>query len=154
MYCSPHLLLEKQHVEKIFIDEHIMSCCEMDMDVQFMGCCRAVGYSIRDRLIMSDLGSQVKEVGADRVVSNISANLVFQKQQLKSNKTIKQFTFPKSQVQDDISVISNFEGGNMCSKIKISSSEYFLILKNDTNTLGYTQWFQFYLHANPCPNEV
>jgi cytosolic carboxypeptidase protein 2/3 len=38
---------------------------------------------------------------------------------------------------------SKFDSGNLACAIKISQYEYDLILQNDTNTLGYNQWFFF-----------
>ena len=38
---------------------------------------------------------------------------------------------------------SRFESGNLLAAIKISDNEYDLILQNDINTNGHTQWFFF-----------
>ena len=38
---------------------------------------------------------------------------------------------------------SRFESGNLNLAIKVSDSEYNLILQNDINTNGHTQWFFF-----------
>ena len=38
---------------------------------------------------------------------------------------------------------SRFESGNLLGAIKISDNEYDLILGNDINTNGHTQWFFF-----------
>jgi len=38
---------------------------------------------------------------------------------------------------------SRFESGNLLAALKISDSEYDLILSNDINTNGHTQWFFF-----------
>ena len=46
---------------------------------------------------------------------------------------------------DDKTLIfeSRFESGNLLAAIKISDNEYDLILQNDINTNGHTQWFFF-----------
>ncbi len=38
---------------------------------------------------------------------------------------------------------SKFESGNLCMAIKISDYEYNLLMQNDINTQGHTQWFFF-----------
>ena len=38
---------------------------------------------------------------------------------------------------------SRFESGNLLSSTKISDNEYDLILQNDINTNGHTQWYFF-----------
>jgi hypothetical protein len=38
---------------------------------------------------------------------------------------------------------SRFESGNLLCAIKISDNEYDLILQNDINTNGHTQWYFF-----------
>ena len=38
---------------------------------------------------------------------------------------------------------SRFESGNLLAAIKLIDNEYDLILQNDINTNGHTQWFFF-----------
>ena len=38
---------------------------------------------------------------------------------------------------------SRFESGNLLAAIKVTDSEYDLILQNDINTNGHTQWYFF-----------
>ena len=38
---------------------------------------------------------------------------------------------------------SRFESGNLLAAIKVSDQEYDLVLQNDINTHGHTQWFFF-----------
>jgi hypothetical protein len=38
---------------------------------------------------------------------------------------------------------SNFESGNLYAAYRVDDSEYNLVLSNDVNTKGYTQWFFF-----------
>jgi len=38
---------------------------------------------------------------------------------------------------------SRFESGNLCLAVKISDYEYNLLMQNDVNTEGHTQWFYF-----------
>ena len=42
---------------------------------------------------------------------------------------------------------SNFESGNLAAAIKVSETEYDLVLQNDTNTQGYIQWFFYKVRA-------
>lgn len=62
----------------------------------------------------------------------------------------KQVEMPPTQFykltgSDDKTLIfeSRFESGNLLAAIKISDNEYDLILQNDINTNGHTQWFFF-----------
>ena len=54
-----------------------------------------------------------------------------------------QFYKPKG--PDDRTLIfeSRFESGNLLAAIKITDNEYDLVLQNDINTNGHTQWFFF-----------
>ena len=38
---------------------------------------------------------------------------------------------------------SRFETGNLLAAMKVSNKEYDLVLQNDINTNGHTQWFFF-----------
>jgi cytosolic carboxypeptidase protein 2/3 len=38
---------------------------------------------------------------------------------------------------------SRFESGNLLAAIKVTDNEYDLILQNDINTNGHTQWYFF-----------
>ena len=38
---------------------------------------------------------------------------------------------------------SRFESGNLCMAVKVSDNEYNLLMQNDINTQGHTQWFFF-----------
>jgi hypothetical protein len=38
---------------------------------------------------------------------------------------------------------SRFESGNLYLATKVSEQEYDLLMQNDTNTVGHTQWFYF-----------
>lgn len=38
---------------------------------------------------------------------------------------------------------SRFESGNLASALKVSDTDYHLLLQNDVNTSGHTQWFFF-----------
>jgi len=40
-----------------------------------------------------------------------------------------------------LSFESRFESGNLLAAVKVSDLEYDLILQNDINTNGHTQWF-------------
>ena len=53
--------------------------------------------------------------------------------------------FYKPEGPDDKTLIfeSRFESGNLLAAIKLNDNEYDLILQNDINTNGHTQWFFF-----------
>ena len=55
---------------------------------------------------------------------------------------------------DDKTLIfeSRFESGNLLAAIKISDNEYDLVLQNDINTNGHTQWF-FYRVTGGMPGQ-
>lgn len=38
---------------------------------------------------------------------------------------------------------SRFESGNLATVVRVSCNEYNLMLQNDVNTKGHTQWFYF-----------
>jgi hypothetical protein len=61
---------------------------------------------------------------------------------IRSNKPLKPFYSPKG---DDETLVfeSRFESGNLETVYKVSESEYHLVLQNDINTRGNTQWFLF-----------
>lgn len=48
-----------------------------------------------------------------------------------------------STISNELKFDSNFESGNLFSAYKINDYEYDLILQNDINTKGNTQWFFF-----------
>ena len=57
----------------------------------------------------------------------------------------------KSIVDQTLVFESRFESGNLSLALKLSDTEYNLILQNDINTKGHTQWFFFRVkntHAN------
>jgi hypothetical protein len=60
----------------------------------------------------------------------------------------QQFYKPKG--PDDRTLIfeSRFESGNLLAAIKLSETEYDLVLQNDINTNGHTQWFFYRVHNN------
>lgn len=41
---------------------------------------------------------------------------------------------------------SRFESGNLLAAMKITEFEYDLVLQNDINTNGHTQWFFYRVH--------
>jgi len=56
---------------------------------------------------------------------------------------------------DDATIIfeSRFESGNLAAATKINDNEYHLLLQNDVNTSGHTQWY-FFRTSNNKPVEV
>lgn len=70
----------------------------------------------------------------------------------KQNKTRKVFITrgEKCELEFD----SKFESGNLAAAIYTDEDEFDLILQNDTNTQGYTQWFFFKIkHNGPYAKE-
>ena len=61
---------------------------------------------------------------------------------IRFTKPIKQFYVPG---KDDLTLVfeSRFESGNLDTVYKVSDFEYNLLLQNDINTRGNTQWFFF-----------
>lgn len=49
---------------------------------------------------------------------------------------------------------SRFESGNLCMAIKVSKWEYDLLMQNDVNTEGYTQWFYFQVSNTTAKSSV
>lgn len=49
---------------------------------------------------------------------------------------------------------SRFESGNLLAAIKITDNEYDLILQNDINTNGHTQWFFYRVQNNMANHKV
>ena len=45
--------------------------------------------------------------------------------------------------KDDLKFDSNFECGNLDLAISVSSAEYDLLMRVDSNTKGHTTWFYF-----------
>ena len=60
-----------------------------------------------------------------------------------SKTSTKQFYTPTSEEDRTLVFESRFESGNLNLAIKISDNEYNLMLQNDINTNGHTQWFFF-----------
>jgi len=53
------------------------------------------------------------------------------------------FYVPKGPTDKTLTFESRFETGNLLSAMKVSDHEYDLILQNDINTNGHTQWYFF-----------
>ncbi len=69
---------------------------------------------------------------------------------LKTKGNIKRIELPPSAYYiptdpDDRTLVfeSRFESGNLLAALQVSDAEYDLILQNDINTNGHTQWFFF-----------
>ncbi|CAD8118596.1 unnamed protein product [Paramecium sonneborni] len=87
--------------------------------------------------------------------------LIYQKYQPQQNQTIYATllhqpgnNFDPShyyQSDEDIKFDSLFESGNLFQVFKKSDRDYILLLQNDINTKGYTQWFYFSI-SNNSPN--
>ena len=55
----------------------------------------------------------------------------------------EQYYTPENSSDKTLVFESRFESGNLNLAVKVSDSEYNLILQNDINTNGHTQWFFF-----------
>ena len=55
----------------------------------------------------------------------------------------KQFYQPSDENDKTLIFESRFESGNLLGAVKVSEEEYDLVLQNDINTNGHTQWFFF-----------
>ncbi len=58
---------------------------------------------------------------------------------------MKSMTSPAKlqQGQGQVLFESRFEGGNLSAVSRVHDAEYNLLLQNDTNTKGHTEWFFF-----------
>lgn len=54
-----------------------------------------------------------------------------------------QYYIPESAKDPTLIFESRFESGNLLVAIKVSEQEYDLVLQNDINTNGHTQWYFF-----------
>jgi hypothetical protein len=54
-----------------------------------------------------------------------------------------QYYYPESESDTTLCFESRFESGNLMVAIKASDNEYDLVLQNDINTNGHTQWYFF-----------
>lgn len=74
---------------------------------------------------------------------NLSCFLCNDRPSKKKHEEIKQFYIPNS--EEDLTLVfeSRFESGNLWMAFKVSEQEYDLVLQNDVNTRGHTQWFYF-----------
>lgn len=60
-----------------------------------------------------------------------------------NDKTVKEFYDEKTTSYENLIFESRFESGNLSMASKISETEYNLLLQQDTNSYGNTQWFFF-----------
>jgi len=60
-----------------------------------------------------------------------------------SKETVEPHYTPTDANDKTLVFESRFESGNLAMAIKMSDEEYNLMLQNDINTNGHTQWFYF-----------
>lgn len=65
------------------------------------------------------------------------------KNSLYSDKTVKVFDDEEKTCHENLMFESRFESGNLAMASKVSDTEYNLLLQQDTNSFGNTQWFFF-----------
>ena len=69
------------------------------------------------------------------------------------NKILKSFYTPIDEKDTTLIFESRFESGNLFAAFKISENYYQLVVQNDTNTNGYSQWF-FYRVAGGRKGQI
>lgn len=57
--------------------------------------------------------------------------------------TVEPYYVPKDTNDKTLVFESRFESGNLAAAVKINENDYHLLLQNDVNTSGHTQWFFF-----------
>ena len=62
---------------------------------------------------------------------------------LTSTLIFSQVTMAAHSLSNEVQCLLTLESGNLDISIKVSDSEYNLILQDDVNTNGYTQWYFF-----------
>jgi len=67
---------------------------------------------------------------------------------------IEPYYKPTSSEDSTLVFESRFESGNLCMAIKVSTWEYDLLMQNDVNTEGYTQWFYFQVSNTVAKSSV
>ncbi len=67
-----------------------------------------------------------------------------------------EYTLVVPQFSEGLLFESKFENGNLKKAIRVSRDEYNLILDEDHNTKGHTQWFYFKAtsHLPPSNNNI
>jgi hypothetical protein len=70
-------------------------------------------------------------------------NLKKKNSEIPKKKIVKPFFTPTDSKDTTLIFESRFESGNLLASFKISENNYHLIVQNDTNTNGYSQWFFF-----------
>jgi hypothetical protein len=65
----------------------------------------------------------------------------------------QQFYKPSGPEDKTLIFESRFESGNLLAAIKVSEKEYDLVLQNDINTNGNTQWY-FFRVTNTQQNSI
>lgn len=70
-------------------------------------------------------------------------SLSLNKAKSQSKPKVKPYYTPENNTDKTLVFESRFESGNLNLGIKLSDDEYNLMLQNDINTNGHTQWFFF-----------
>mmetsp|Transcript_43346 Transcript_43346/g.41755 ORF Transcript_43346/g.41755 Transcript_43346/m.41755 type:complete len:192 (+) Transcript_43346:587-1162(+) len=101
-----------------------------------------IGTSMRSATYLINVKKLIKD-------HNIESEHNFSKLKTKSNVQKNSEGPPLSYYQleseQDRTIVfeSRFESGNLLAALKISDNEYDLVLQNDINTNGHTQWYFF-----------
>jgi hypothetical protein len=77
------------------------------------------------------------------VIANSDISALFNKKYCNSLPSTEPFTF-----------ISEFESGNLFCVFKVNEHEYDLLLQNDINSKGNTQWFYFQMINIPANTNI
>lgn len=94
-------------------------------------------YLINIKKLMKDhnIESDTKDFAKLRTQSNMKKT--------KAELPPTPFYLPDGPQDKTLVFESRFETGNLLASMKVSDNEYDLVLQNDINTNGHTQWFFF-----------
>ena len=81
-------------------------------------------------------------------------NLMTNREKINTQGSIHPYYQLNSPYDNTLIFESRFETGNLCMAIKVSEWEYDLLMQNDINTGGYTQWFYFRVNNTKARSSV
>jgi cytosolic carboxypeptidase protein 2/3 len=107
--------------------------------------------------VLQDLSKfcQGRTVAYKREVNESGQPVISSRVKIDDLSKLPRFDFKRQQEckNDSIEFDSRFESGNLGLAIKSSECEYDLLMQNDINTKGHTQWFYFKV-MNSCVQTV
>lgn len=102
-------------------------------------------------MILNQVISVVHSLDDEFLQKNIAGLTKFRQFDKKGKKSYKLTLPPQEEMK--VRFESRFENGNLRKAIKVSDSEYNLVLSYDYNTSGHTQWFYFKMHTKLSAGE-